>query len=65
MFGCGIDAYYRSDDYYLRHLVVINLAFLLTALMAWPHTESTDGGEAQAAEQPTTIDPAAVSAQSR
>ena len=56
---------YQMDSYYPRHLVVINLAFLLTALMAWPHTESTDGEEAQAAEQPATIDPAAVSAQSR
>ena len=56
---------YQMTSYYPRHLVVINLAFLLTALMAWPHTESTDGEEAQAAEQPATIDPAAVSAQSR
>jgi hypothetical protein len=56
---------YQMTSYYPRHLVVINLAFLLTALMAWPHSESTDGEEAQAAEQPATIDPAAVSAQSR
>jgi hypothetical protein len=56
---------YQMTSYYPRHLVVINLAFLLTALMAWPHSDSTDGEEAQAAEQPATIDPAAVSAQSR
>ncbi|NDG10988.1 MAG: hypothetical protein EB111_03940 [Actinobacteria bacterium] len=56
---------YQMTSYYPRHLVVINLAFLLTALMAWPHTESRDSREAQLAEQQPMIDPAAVSAQTR
>ncbi|MFZ9730448.1 MAG: hypothetical protein ACO3CX_02335, partial [Ilumatobacteraceae bacterium] len=33
---------YQMTSYYPRHLVVINLAFLLTALMAWPHSEKAD-----------------------
>jgi hypothetical protein len=32
---------YLMDSYYPRHLVAINLAFLLTALMAWPHSNQT------------------------
>jgi hypothetical protein len=56
---------YQMTSYYPRHLVVINLAFLLTALMAWPHTESRDSREAQLAEKQPMIDPAAVSAQTR
>jgi hypothetical protein len=32
---------YQMTSYYPRHLVAINLAFLLTALMAWPHGNQT------------------------
>lgn len=33
---------YQMTSYYPRHLVAINLAFLLTALMAWPHSEDSN-----------------------
>jgi hypothetical protein len=34
---------YQMGSYFPRHLVAINLAFLLTALMAWPHDEAEHG----------------------
>jgi hypothetical protein len=34
---------YQMGSYFPRHLVAINLAFLLTALMAWPHDEAEYG----------------------
>jgi len=42
---------YQMGSYFPRHLVAINLAFLLTALMAWPHDETPRGTPSN--EEPT------------
>jgi hypothetical protein len=57
-------------SYYPRHLVAINLAFLLTALMAWPHSNQTKANDALPAGETTdstskSSDVAAVSVPSR
>jgi hypothetical protein len=61
---------YLMDSYYPRHLVVINLAFLLTALMAWPHSEKADevsaAGDTDLMPSATTgLETAALSAPNR
>jgi hypothetical protein len=61
---------YQMTSYYPRHLVAINLAFLLTALMAWPHSNQTKAIDALPASETTdstskASDVAAVSVPSR
>ena len=59
---------YQMGSYYPRHLVAINVAFLLSALMAWPHSEPANG-QLQTVESESTpsnaTNSAALSAPSR
>jgi hypothetical protein len=70
-FGYGLPMLkYQMTSYYPRHLVVINLAFLLTALMAWPHSEKADevsaAGDTDLMPSATTgLETAALSAPNR
>lgn len=59
---------YQMTSYYPRHLVAINLAFLLTALMAWPHSEDSSNEKESVEPEsapPNAADSAVLSAPSR
>ena len=59
---------YQMVSYYPRHLVAINLAFLLAAMMAWPRSEDTNREDSamKLESAPSNLtDSAALSAQSR